>query len=94
MFMIKAFFQRAINANKEENRETALAEKTVLQFKTDLRCGACVQKVAPFLDALEGVERWEVALEKPERFLTVYGTITSEHVQKGLVRAGYSAEKV
>lgn len=90
--MIKDFFKRA--TDKDGNPEVALEKEMVLQFKTNLRCGACVQKVAPFLDALEGVERWEVALEKPERFLTVYGTANPDRVQEGFVQAGYSAEKV
>lgn len=85
--MFKNFFQKA------EEKETATAEG-VVQFTTNLRCGACVQKVAPMLDALDGVERWEVALEKPERVLTIYGAVDADAVEKGMQEAGYTAEKV
>jgi copper chaperone len=65
---------------------------SMMQFKTNLRCGACVQTVEPFMDRIDGVERWDVNLNDPDRILSVYGTTAPELVKAALSQAGYSAE--
>lgn len=65
---------------------------SMMQFKTNLRCGACIQTVEPFLDRIDGVERWDVNLNDPDRILSVYGTTAPELVKAALLQAGYSAE--
>lgn len=65
---------------------------SLMQFKTNLRCGACVQTVEPFLDKIDGVESWNVDLQDPDRVLSVYGTTAPELVQAALTQAGYAAE--
>ena len=65
---------------------------SLMQFKTNLRCGACVQTIEPFLDRIDGVERWNVDLQDPDRVLSVYGTVAPELVAAALDQAGYTAE--
>ena len=48
-------------------------------FKTNLKCGGCVAKIKPFLDALNGVEEWSVDLASPEKMLVV--TLTDGETQ-------------
>lgn len=69
-------------------------EKT-FKFKTTLKCGGCVAKVKPGLDAAPGIVRWSVDLNSPDRVLTA--EMDSEDfsvVQKVLSQAGYKADKI
>lgn len=64
-----------------------------LKFKTNIKCGACVATVTPHLNKLEGVERWEVDLQNPDRILTVEaGNASEQDVVKAINEAGYKAE--
>ncbi|GAA4452904.1 hypothetical protein GCM10023189_17070 [Nibrella saemangeumensis] len=66
-----------------------------LKFKTNIKCGACVATVTPHLNKLEGVERWDVDLQNPNRILTVEADSASEQeVVKAITEAGYKAEAV
>ncbi|OIN56982.1 heavy-metal-associated domain-containing protein [Arsenicibacter rosenii] len=66
-----------------------------LTFKTNIKCGACVAKVTPGLDALEGVAKWSVDLTSPQRVLTVEADgATPEAIQEALAGAGYKGEKI
>lgn len=66
-----------------------------MQFKTNIKCDACVATVTPHLNAVEGVQDWEVNLKLPERILTVS---TEENdpkkIEEAIKRAGYQAEKI
>ena len=65
------------------------------KFRTNLKCGGCVATVAPFLDALEGIEKWSVDLSVPERLLTVeVEGIEPAGVTKVIGDAGYQAEQI
>lgn len=64
-----------------------------LKFKTNIKCGACVAKVTPHLNDVDGIERWAVDLQSPERLLTVEAEgVTTDEVQKALTDAGYKGE--
>lgn len=67
---------------------------SMMQFKTNLRCGACIQTVEPFMDRIDGVERWDVNLNDPDRILSVYGNTAPELVEAALQQAGYSSERM
>lgn len=68
---------------------------TTLKFKTNIKCGACVAKVTPLLNGVDGIECWAVDLQSPERFLTVEAaSATKDDVQKALANAGYKGEIV
>jgi len=64
------------------------------KFKTNIKCGGCIQKVKPGLDGLKEIISWNVDLGSPDRILTVEGEINSELVIKALSSAGYHAEKI
>jgi len=58
-----------------------------ITFKTNIKCGACVEKVTPGLTKLEGVKGWSVDLQSPQRVLTVEADGASqEDVQKSVSR--------
>lgn len=40
------------------------------QFKTNIKCGGCVAKVTPHLNALQGVKSWKVNIQNPDKILT------------------------
>lgn len=67
---------------------------SLMQFRTNLRCGACIRTVEPFMDRIDGVERWNVDLGDPDRVLSVYGNVAPELVRAALTQAGYSAEEL
>lgn len=82
-----------IGGDENPQLDSDMPEGTsMMQFKTNLRCGACIQTVEPFLDRIDGVERWDVNLNDPDRILSVYGTTAPELVKAALLQAGYSAE--
>jgi Methylamine utilisation protein MauE len=59
-------------------------------FKTNLRCGACVAKIAPILDADPAVKQWSADIDSPDKVLTIEGdSIDSRHVADLLAQAGY-----
>ncbi len=65
-----------------------------IKFKTNIKCGACVAKVKPHLDAAKDIENWEVDLKDPERTLTVtLKSNASDNVLKALESAGYQGSK-
>ena len=66
-----------------------------IKFKTNIKCDACVAKVTPYLDELEGVDQWSVDLKDPDRTLTVESRDgEASKVKEALKKAGYSGEKV
>lgn len=61
-------------------------------FKTDVNCGNCVRSVTPFLNEVEGLEKWEVDTEKEDKILTAEGeNLKAEAIVKALDEAGFSA---
>ena len=66
-----------------------------LKFKTNIKCGGCVATVTPSLNAVEGVESWQVDTANPNKVLTVQAaTATAEDVKKAVEAAGYKAESL
>ena len=61
-------------------------------FKTDLRCAACVQAIAPLFDAAPEVLRWSADVSTPDKTLTVEGDGATLALVDGLLRQkGYRA---
>ncbi len=59
-------------------------------FKTNLRCGGCVQTIAPLLDGDSRIASWNADVETPDRLLTVEGDLVSRsQVESLLGKAGY-----
>ncbi len=64
-----------------------------LQFKTNIRCGGCLAQTTPFLNALGGIDKWEVDLKDPGRILTVETDhVTADQVREAVGRAGFKAQ--
>jgi copper chaperone len=64
------------------------------RFKTNIKCGGCIQTVKPYLDSLKEIKSWEVDTSSPDRVLTVEGDIPEEIIVKAIPAAGYRAEKI
>jgi copper chaperone CopZ len=62
-----------------------------LKFKTNIKCGACVATVTPFLNEAVGEGHWQVDTQNPNKVLTVEGSNEGE-VRQALEKAGYKAE--
>jgi copper chaperone len=60
------------------------------QFKTNVKCGACVAAITPEMEKLN--TKWEVDLTHADRILTVEGEVSEEKVKAALTQAGYQAE--
>ena len=68
---------------------------TDLKFKTNIKCGGCIAAVTPFLDKVNGIQKWEVDTTIPEKILTVTGDFKStESIENAIKEAGYSIEKI
>lgn len=66
---------------------------STFQFKTNIKCGGCIATVTPFLNT-EGIEKWEVDLQNPDRLLTVDTEKSAAEVAKLVQEAGYTATSV
>lgn len=64
------------------------------KFKTNIKCDACVAKVADSLNNAVGDSNWEVDLKDPQRTLTISKAVPAETVVSALSAVGYKAEKI
>ena len=65
----------------------------ILTFTSNIACNGCVSKVKPFLDELEGVIKWELDIENPQKILTVQSNeLSADQIQKAVIKAGYQLE--
>jgi len=64
------------------------------KFKTNIKCDACVAKVAGTLNQVAGDSNWEVDLKDPARTLTVSGAVPAETIVSALSAVGYQAEEI
>ncbi len=70
-------------------------DKTAIQFKTNIKCGACVATVTPFLNEAAGEGNWQVDTQNPSKILTVpTDKATPEAIKAALQKAGYKAEVI
>ena len=65
-----------------------------MKFKTNIKCGGCIQTVKPFLESLKEIKNWQVDLSSPDRILSVEGDVAEEKVIQAIQAAGYRAEKL
>jgi copper chaperone len=63
-------------------------------FKTNLKCSGCVEAVKPHLDAIDGLVRWEVNLDHPDRIVKVELEDAAKlaEVETAIEAAGYKSE--
>ena len=65
----------------------------ILTFTSNIACNGCLSKVKPFLDELEGVVKWEVDIENPQKILTVQSNeLSADQIQEAVIKAGYQLE--
>lgn len=62
-----------------------------IEFKTNVKCGACVAAITPEMDKLSA-ESWKVDLTHPDRILAVEGNLEEEAVLEALEKSGYKGE--
>lgn len=61
-----------------------------LRLKTDLRCGACVAKIQPLLDAVPSLASWSADVENAEKVLTLNGDQPNRKAVEAILNAkGY-----
>lgn len=66
-----------------------------LKFKTNINCSGCVAKVTPFLNGEEGVEKWEVDINNPDKILTVQtDELSPEEVIATVEKSGFKIESI
>ena len=66
-----------------------------LKYKTNINCGGCVATVTPYLDKLEGIERWEVDTQNPDKILTVTGKeLQDAAIRQAVEEGGFNAERI
>ncbi|WP_181304613.1 heavy-metal-associated domain-containing protein [Rufibacter sp. XAAS-G3-1] len=64
------------------------------KFKTNIKCGGCIEAVTPSLDNTPGIYQWQVDTANPEKILTVEGDASSDTVIQAVELAGYTATKI
>ncbi len=72
-------------------------EKTnkTMQFKTNINCSGCVERVSSELDNSEGVCHWSVDTTNKDKILSVHSKgISEEEIIRLIQRAGFKIEPV
>lgn len=65
-----------------------------IEFKTNIMCGSCIEKVTPYLQKAESVEQWKVDTANKEKVLTVEGdNVNEKEVVQAIQDAGYKIER-
>jgi copper chaperone len=68
----------------------------IVKFKTNIKCGGCIETVTPHLNALPEVDNWEVNTTTADKVLTVNGNTedVAKQVVDALAKAGFKAEMI
>ena len=66
-----------------------------MEFKTDLKCSGCIERIASQMNSLEGIVTWDVDLTKPVKILKVESMRDHEsEIISILSEKGYTCEKI
>lgn len=67
-----------------------------LKFKTNIKCGGCIATVTPHLNAMNGLEQWNVDTEVADKVLTVTGDADNlqQAIEETLKKAGFQGELI
>lgn len=67
-----------------------------MQFKTNIKCDACVAKVTPYLDEAPGKDAWKVDTTNPDKILTINDEkgLSAAEIIKQVEAAGYKASEI
>jgi copper chaperone len=80
-----------------ERRKDLCKKKTMkkYQFKTNINCSSCIEKVTPYLDGNNEIKSWTVDTANPNKVLTIETeNLTDEMISQIVKQAGYKAEKL
>lgn len=67
----------------------------VYKFKTNINCGNCVKRVTPFIEKLNGIEKWEVDTDSPDKVLRVESNLaTQQEVIDSVRKVGFEIESI
>lgn len=65
------------------------------QFKTNIQCDGCIQKVTPYLNANNEIRSWSVDIKNPNKILTIEtDNLTGEMIKEIVKQAGYNAKEM
>lgn len=67
-----------------------------LKFKTNIKCGGCIATVTPHLNAMSGLEQWNVDTGVADKILTVTGDAENlqQETEETLKKAGFQGELI
>ncbi|MRX46241.1 heavy-metal-associated domain-containing protein [Pedobacter puniceum] len=66
-----------------------------IKFKTNIKCGGCIATVTPALNALAGINKWEVDTANADKILTVEAEgLSAQEVADTVKKAGFTAEQI
>lgn len=68
-----------------------MASNMKKQFKTNVKCGACVAAISPEMEKI-AAGSWHLDLTSPERILTVESDKNAGEIIRALESAGYKGE--
>jgi copper chaperone len=64
------------------------------QFKTNIKCAACIEKVTPALNEVVGAGQWQVDVATPAKTLTIQTDTPENVINEALKQKGYKVEAV
>jgi copper chaperone len=66
-----------------------------LKFKSNIKCGGCIEKVAPVLNGDSRILKWEVDTSSSDRILDVTTeTLSAQDIVNLVSKAGFLAEPI
>lgn len=67
----------------------------ILKFKTNINCAGCIATIAPHLNGLKDITKWQVETTDPKKVLTVETSVLEpEQIVKIVNKAGFKAESL
>ena len=63
-----------------------------MQFKTNLKCQGCVDKIAKEFDSNGQIKNWKVDLSSSDKTLEVETSLSQSEIQALVNKSGYKAE--
>lgn len=66
-----------------------------LKFKTNLKCGGCVNAITTGLESISMIEKWSVDLENPDKVLEIKSSEDiSDQVIESVKKAGFQISRL
>lgn len=64
-----------------------------LKFKTNIKCGGCIAKIAPTLNGEKKILKWQVDTTSPDRILDIETeSLNAQEIMNIVAKAGFQAE--